>query len=557
VIICGAKISHDGAVAVIADGRLEFSVEIEKLANGRRYSALEDLELIEEILRAEGMALSDVDHFVVDGWHPPHGACTVPAVSSRLRGDAIDLKVSPYTESTLDGIDCPTRREFAFDGFGGAGYLSYSHAAGHLFGAYCTSPFASRGEDAVVLTWDGGMAPRLYLVRPGQKAVTALGPIAKIHGNLFGDFCSHFEPFSQNTAAPTLEERISRHLEIPGKAMAYAALGTVEQSSFPVFRRLMAEADMSSDDAAFAFGSYVARERDHLFPGMSNADLIASFQEFLGIFLVDRLAAAIRRTGIGPEPNLCFAGGCALNIKWNSMLSASGLFRDVWVPPFPNDSGSAIGAACCDLVHESGSWRLDWNVYSGPMPVPVDGLPPKWTARSCSETELAGILHKEAQPVVVIDGRAELGPRALGNRSILAPATSDRFRMELNRIKDRADYRPVAPICLEGSASSIFDSKGPQRYMLFDHRIRSVWEQRIPAVRHIDGSARLQTIRPTEHGTVAGRILAAYEALSGVPVLCNTSANFNGRGFFPGAADAMNWGRTRYVWSAGILYTKV
>lgn len=88
--------------------------------------------------------------------------------------------------------------------------------------------------------------------------------------------------------------------------------------------------------------------------------------------------------------------------------------------------------------------------------------------------------------------------------------------------------------------------------MLFDHSVRPEWKDRIPAVVHLDGSARLQTVdadNPTMH-----RLLTAYERLTGVPVLCNTSANFKGSGFFPDAASAMRWGQARYVWSEGVLH---
>jgi carbamoyltransferase len=90
--------------------------------------------------------------------------------------------------------------------------------------------------------------------------------------------------------------------------------------------------------------------------------------------------------------------------------------------------------------------------------------------------------------------------------------------------------------------------------MLFEHQPRPGWAARIPAVLHLDGSVRLQTIDATVNSPTA-RILDCYAQLSGIPVLCNTSANFNGRGFFPDVASAARWGGTRYIWSDGHLYT--
>ncbi len=271
--------------------------------------------------------------------------------------------------------------------------------------------------------------------------------------------------------------------------------------------------------------------------------------------LADALARVLHERFRGRQPNLCLSGGCALNIKWNGMLRDSGMFAELWVPPFPNDSGAAIGAACCEMVRAGGARALDWNVYSGPALNSAE-LPAGWAERACDERQLAELLHRENEPVVVLHGRAELGPRALGNRSILAPATSPAMKDRLNDIKGRAAYRPVAPICLETRASEVFAPGGSDRYMVFEHRMRPGWAERVPAVVHLDGTARLQTIDPAAAGTASGRILREYERLSGIPVLCNTSANLGGHGFFADVATAARWGRTRYVWSDGTLYER-
>ena len=127
------------------------------------------------------------------------------------------------------------------------------------------------------------------------------------------------------------------------------------------------------------------------------------------------------------------------------------------------------------------------------------------------------------------------------------------MRDVLNRVKDREAYRPVSPICLEADAPRIFDPGTPDPYMLFEHTVRDNWAGRIPAVVHLDGSSRLQTVNCEQNPTIAA-VLTEYALRSGVPVLCNTSANLKGRGFFPDVASALRWGRTRYVWSDGTLW---
>jgi carbamoyltransferase len=570
MLICGIKITHDAGVAVIDDGKLLFSIEVEKLDNAERYSSLEDLGRVGEILQSQGLSLNDMDQFVIDGWFPSDGSefsgVIAPAVLPVLdHGRAKRITVAPYQDRGSSGEPL-ARRVFSDHDFAaeGVGYASYHHVSNHLMGAYCSSPFAARGEDALVLVWDGAMAPRLYHVAAASRLVTPVSTLLPITGNAFGDFSAQFEPFIRNTDGLGPEAVLRTHLAVAGKAMAYAALGADERDTYPLFDDILAGFPDISPENAKAVGRKVAANRDELFPGLTNADLIASYQGYLGQLLLDRLAAQLKRripgqtlsarltNGTAYQPNLVLAGGCALNIKWNSLLRASGLFQEIWIPPFPNDSGAAIGTACCEMFRQHGRTALEWSVFSGP-PIEVGDVPAGWRARPCDEAGVARILHGEGEPVVVLSGRAEIGPRALGSRSILAPATSAAMKDRLNGVKSRASYRPVAPMCLETRAAEVFTPGNRDPYMLFEHRTTPSWTERLPAILHLDGTARLQTIDP-KAGTAAGRILAEYEQLSGLPVLCNTSANFNGSGFFPDVASAATWGGVQYIWSDGTLW---
>ncbi|MFE0177182.1 carbamoyltransferase N-terminal domain-containing protein [Streptomyces sp. NPDC059002] len=551
MIICGVKLTHDGAVAVIEDGRLRFSIEAEKIENGARYSALGSLQRVLDILAHEGLSPADVDQFVIDGWYTT-GASGTPAITLDNDGLPVELAVAPYMEGP-DG-EGPLRR-YGFDGasfVGGSGYASYHHVAQHLLGAYCPSPYAARGEDALALVWDGGIEPRLYQVRADTREATLISVLLPVTGNSFANFSGEFSPYAADLSGMTRDEVLRHRLSVAGKAMAYSALGKTEPDAFPLFDGLIAEFPSAQMENARIMGAKVASNRDELLPGMSDADIIATFQDYLGRRLLERLTEVVTRRFPGQRPNLVLGGGCALNIKWNTLIRSSGLFRSVFAPPFPNDAGAAIGTAVCESFHR-GNLALDWNVYSGPSVV-AGPVPDGWRARPCDEAQLARLMHTEGEPVVVLSGHAELGPRALGNRSILAPANDPGMKARLNAIKNRADYRPVAPICLEARAPEVFTPGTPDPYMLFEHRMRPGWAERVPAVVHLDGTARLQTIDAHSRSATA-RILAAYEEVSGIPVLCNTSANFEGRGFFPDVASAARWGGTRHIWSEGVLYT--
>ncbi|MGW7514185.1 carbamoyltransferase N-terminal domain-containing protein [Streptomyces sp. NPDC054796] len=551
MIICGIKLTHDGAVAVIEDGRLRFSIEAEKIDNGARYSTLGDLRRVLDLLAIEGLSPDDVDQFVIDGWYTT-GANGDHAIALKNGDLPVELAVAPYLESSDE--EGPLRRHhFNSDGFeGGFGYASFNHVTNHLLGAYCSSPCAARGEDALALVWDGGIEPRLYHVRAATREVTLVSVLLPITGNSFANFSGQFAPYAADLSGLTRDEVLRHRLSIAGKAMAYAALGTPEPDAFPILDDLIASFPSAQMENARVMGAKVASNRDELMPGMSDADIIATFQDYLGTRLLDRLAAVVHSRFPNQHPHLVLGGGCALNIKWNTLMRASGLFRSVFAPPFPNDAGAAIGTAVCESFHR-GNLSLEWDVYSGPSLI-AGPAPDGWQTRPCDEVQLAQLLHTEGEPVVVLSGRAELGPRALGNRSILAPAIDPGTKDQLNAIKNRAGYRPVAPICLESRAPEVFTPGTPDPYMLFEHQMRPGWAERVPAVVHLDGTARLQTV-PEHSRTAAARILAAYEEISGIPVLCNTSANFEGRGFFPDVASAARWGGTRHIWSEGMLYT--
>ncbi|MEY9104513.1 carbamoyltransferase [Bradyrhizobium yuanmingense] len=552
--ICGIKLTHDGAIALVETGRLVFSVEQEKRGNNPRYQSIDNLDAIVVALAEHGLDPKDVDQFVIDGWDG-EGESQFHIQSGAV---PITLKGATYLEQHDEGLLTSS------DHFGlmlddrSFSYRSYPHVTGHLASAYCTSPFAAAGAPAFCLVWDGAMFPRLYRVEHGS--IQFLESLFPIIGRAYVVAGHYFGPYMRTNPTGWGDRSIA------GKVMAYIALGSVDEDIVAVFRELYEErfaAEFASCYGAHHIGMECALVAVHNFfeasaprlKAKSHEDVLASFHSFLESLLVQKMAIALQRHSFASGPrNLCIVGGCGLNIKWNSALRVSGLFDDVWVPPFPNDSGSAIGAACAAMVEHRGFMPLEWSVYSGPALQRSD-VPPGWAAAPCSMRELATILA-DNKPVIFLAGRAELGPRALGGRSILAAATSAAMKGHLNDIKCREHFRPVAPICLEDRAPEFFHPGTPDPYMLFDHQTRADQRCKVPAVVHLDGSARLQTIRRTSEHKVA-ELLVEYEKLTDIPLLCNTSANLHGRGFFPDAAAACQWGRVDHIWCDGLLWTKM
>jgi carbamoyltransferase len=150
---------------------------------------------------------------------------------------------------------------------------------------------------------------------------------------------------------------------------------------------------------------------------------------------------------------------------------------------------------------------------------------------------VAGLLADDAV-VGWFQGRSEFGPRALGHRSLLADPRRAENLDRLNAIKGREPFRPVAPVVLAERAAEIFEGALPSAYMLFTHRVRESWRSRIPAVVHVDGSARVQTVDAGREPLLAA-LLRAFGERTGVPVLVNTSFNNGGRPMVDDARDAL------------------
>jgi carbamoyltransferase len=246
-------------------------------------------------------------------------------------------------------------------------------------------------------------------------------------------------------------------------------------------------------------------------------DIAASVQKVYELRLREFMLDAIRRTG---KKNLVFMGGCALNSKANTDLWD--LFDNVWIMPNPGDAGSALGAAA--TVFER---KLDWT---GPyLGTNIDGDYPV-------DKIIDALIKNKVAPVA--NGKAEYGPRALGNRSILADPRDPNIKDEVNKIKQRELFRPFAPVVMEEHASEWFDMDYSSPYMQFTPRCLK--PDLIPSVVHADGTSRVQTVNKEQHPGLY-EVLTRWYALTGVPVLLNTSLNIKGQPMLNDGRDVVDW----------------
>jgi carbamoyltransferase len=272
--------------------------------------------------------------------------------------------------------------------------------------------------------------------------------------------------------------------------------------------------------------------RDH-------ADVAASAQACLEEVLLGLVRWLHERTG---EDVLTLAGGVALNCVANSRLYREGPFREVWVQPAAGDAGTALGAA----------------LHIAQQKETVEAMPTAALGRGWSDAELRAWLERAAVPyeepddiaetvaeelagdgiVAWFQGRSEYGPRALGHRSLLAHPGRAANLERLNAVKGREEFRPVAPMVLAERAAELFDGPLPSPYMLFVHDVAVEWRERVPAVVHVDGTARIQTVDRGAEPLVA-RMIDGFERRTGLPVVVNTSLNTAGRPMVDDPRDAL------------------
>jgi carbamoyltransferase len=511
---------HDPAAAVVADGTIVAAAEEERFSrrkHGKRPVPFSTWELPENsaawCLERAGLRIQDIDSVTYSYdpvLAPPPGEDIARDEWEGLR--TVYARRFPRFLQTLFPMLDPSAVEFV------------PHHVAHAASAYLAAPHRS----SAVLVLDGRGERASYLaghVEDGELDVLATQELPHSLGLVYEELTQHLGFLRSSDEY---------------KVMALAAYGR------PRFLTAMRELISTTGDGRFVtrpidwstfappLGRDAAWSEDH-------ADLAASLQVRLEEVLLELCRWLHACTG---DRVLTMAGGVALNCVANSRIFEEGPFDDVWVQPAAGDAGTALGGA------------LYASQQSGDRPGAMVGpaLGREWT-----EPELAAWLDTaqlgyERPPDVAdavadvlarngvvawFQGRSEYGPRALGHRSLLANPTRAENLARLNDVKGREQFRPVAPMVTIERAAEMFEGGPiPSPYMLFTHRVRGEWRDRIPAVVHVDGTARIQTVdRATE--PLVHRMLEAMERRTGIPVVVNTSLNTAGRPMVDDPRDAL------------------
>jgi carbamoyltransferase len=252
----------------------------------------------------------------------------------------------------------------------------------------------------------------------------------------------------------------------------------------------------------------------------SNFDIAASVQSIMEEYLIKTVAWMSSKL---PSRNLVFMGGVALNCVANSKLARLGYYDNVWIMPNPGDAGSAIGAVAA-YTGQHLNWKTPYLGFDISRSLDIERI----------------VKQLQAGKIVAIaNGRAEFGPRALGNRSLLCDPRGPNAKARMNSLKKREEFRPFAPAILAEKAHEYFDMPVKESpYMQFVAECKN--QNELPGICHIDGTSRVQTVSKQDNENFSN-LLEAWYTVSGCPILMNTSLNVKGEPLVNTWYDALRW----------------
>lgn len=509
MIILGTThpISYNNAACLLIDGRLIAFAEEERFTRLKHAPRVYPHRAIDFCLRYAGLKPGDVDATAIGFDQPAAGELTTETVSQYLAGTL------PASETS--GLQVRTAQlnaDLEIEAYGAR--YHYDHHRAHAASAFAVSGF----NEANVITldaWGGRLSGLVGFQRQGQslELVHEIGP-EKSWGNMYG-LITHLLGFRFHSGE--------------GKTMGLAAYGVPDEQLLPDWC-----------DETFGLPDW-SRYRDTVLNKMEarepheplteyHKNLAATLQYYYERSLLKIARHLFARTSCG---NFVLAGGVALNCTGNGKLAAQDFVDGLFIQPASHDAGTALGAAI--LAHEQltgHSYNVHFDhAYWGPDYSDDDIRNVLRFAqanyREVDPAEAAASAILENKVIGWFQGRAEVGPRALGARSILANPTYEGNRDRVNlRVKRREPWRPLAPSVLEERFFDLFDMRVLSPFMLIAGEVKKDWRKRLPAIVHVDGSARPQTVS-RKTNPVFHQLLATLNSRVGLPAVLNTSFNLD------------------------------
>ncbi|MER9076127.1 carbamoyltransferase [Mesorhizobium sp. M0904] len=519
---------HDGAAVLVRDGRVIAAVEEERL-NRMKHSNKLPIRSIQYCLSAAGVQLNDIDRVALYASEP-----YANAMLEGMSASHPDILSIPLDAKTL--VQDLLTREFGTK-LDSSRISFVSHHQAHAVSAFAMSGF----EQSLILAIDGSGDFLSGLLAVGS-----------------GTEITQLEAFPENNSLGLFYLETIRYLGY-GLFDEYKVMGLAPYGDPAPYRELFEQFyELSANGGGYRvhldrIGPALLRNIEVRRKGMpftqQHRDVSASLQEALERIVFHILRHHREATGM---KRLCLAGGVAHNCTMNGKLLYSGLFEDIFVQPASHDAGCALGAALIvsnEMGRPAPCERLQ-GVYWGPDLGSERAVQQELNAwaghleveRSDDVASSAADWIANGAVIGWVQGRSEFGPRALGNRSILADPRPAANKDRINAmVKKREGYRPFAPSVLEEDASEFFDLPDGRHefpFMNFVVRVRDSKRALLGAITHVDGTARLQTVSRNANPAY-WEVINAFKKRTGTPILLNTSFNNNAEPIVDSVADAI------------------
>jgi carbamoyltransferase len=513
MIILGLNLGHDGAACVVRDGKLVAALSRERLSRIKKESGV-SLELIRTVLAQEHLTLDNVDYIAISSYQRGPSELKLRDVTTgAIVTDDLEMFLNEHHRKYICEIDGRSIRT-----------VYVQHHLAHCASAFYTSPF----ENAACMSMDSSLThPQkcsLYALGSGLDLEPLYCPGLMI-GNAYNQFTERLGLGNGGFKA--------------GSTMGLAAYGVpIRHPLHDEFLKNFFERRFQTDEE---FIGFLWTQLTGLSPQkriskitQQTMDVAATLQvifEEITLLAAQRLFNEYKNLHHG---NLVLSGGSFLNCNANTAILEKSGFENLHLFPACGDDGTAVGAGLYlahNLLREPRAQYTSKDLaYLGPEYEPVKNGEP---------LDLDLIAEKIAEGKVIgwFQSRSEYGPRALGHRSMLADPRSPTMRDYINSdIKQREWFRPFAPAVLAEEASNWFDFSAPSPFML--HTARVLRPEKIPAVSHVDGTARIQTVAK-EDNPFFYELISRFKEKTGVPMLLNTSFNLGGEAVVETPQDAL------------------
>lgn len=546
---------HDSSASISVDGKIIFAIEEERLSRKKHDGAF-PIKSIQACLDYAGITIKDVDH-VTFFWNPwitlKHIPVyffkffdKVPKLLKEQRSFTVEenLGMLNYIKQML-ALPKKLRAELPDGHLAKFRFHYFEHHMCHAASTYYPSGF----DDAAILTIDGAGEWSTILMAHGKgNKITPLNEVKT--------------PYSLGA----FYQAISMHLgfkliEGPGKMMALASYGNPDTPIYKKLRSLFHFHDNGKFDYDISYFSYyysrksgVSKKFTDMFgPSKTEGknwtqeemDLAAATQRIVEEAVM-HMAQWLKKTT--SSDNICLAGGVALNSVTNGILAQSGLFKNIFIQPAAGDSGTSLGSTLLlqhHYINQPRQYTMEHAFLGNGHAaseykelIEASGLPFEHAGENIYHKTAK--LIEEGNIVAWFQDRMEYGPRALGNRSILATPFDPDMKDKLNaRVKFRESFRPFAAIVNEEDCGQYFSSNYPNPYMLLVYDVKPEYRKLMPAITHVDGTVRIQTVNARQNPTLR-KLLDAFKNVTGHSVILNTSFNIKGEPIVCTPADALN-----------------